>query len=960
MGHDTWIRKLGADSAYLVEESLVVGHDVTLVIEPGVKAYFTQQATLTITGGNLIAQGLPDDSISFFCEELSKDWPGIRLKNITPNHTILCSYVDISGASTAISMSNAENVSIEHCSFHNVFGRDGIVLNDCVNCTVSNCYFQYLIGITLCTSENNSVHNILSSNIFSSGQINIYVTNSGGGWSCYDNYITDNCFQGGSTALYFEAAQNFSQRNHKNYILNNLISSSIPTGSPGYHSYGIKTSLDSLIIQNNIFWDNDEAINCLKGVYINIENNTFYKNKSVLTNLMPGGSVVLKGNVLSELQDEVASFTDNQVEISHNNILNYDDSIVLFRNACASSISLKENYWQCHDLDSINAMVYDEGEDPQLGPIDVSDFLTRADTAVPIAPPYRVTKQYHDGAWHIEWEPNEETDLSHYVLFYGDFSQYRFSNHIDSIFDNSYILENQNVDNVAIVACDGACNFDKYSIPSKSAYAFAEYLPFAGHDASLCNDTDGYLLSESNIPFAYSIVWWTTSGTGSFSDSHNLHPTYYPSEDDYDAGGVYLTVNVNFMSSLRSDHLWLELHRFPEVDAGHDYYGGMGRPVEVNGAQVSYYHSLLWSSLGDGSFDDNTRIDPVYYLGPGDLQLGRVTMVLQAWSSCGMSSDTVTYALFDEFSMQGRVWLNGIPYPKAQVIAVSMDEDNPFFNGFYRTATDEEGFFNLDIIGGDYILYALPDTTDASTAGAYFWKRFSWDDAERIHANGNVYDVDIYLSPTLTDMPAGTASIKGSFEMPTTQFRAMDFYCQSWFESSSSSSCENGLSNISILLMDADHRHVVDFAMTDAQGRFSFDDLPFGTYCLVSDVPRYGKALHTTIELNPDNPSLDDVVLYIDNHGDVSLRLTNEDVIDVEFPMVYPVPVDDVLFVTGLDKFERYVIYILDQMGVIRKYETALSDEYGGFNLDVAHLHKSVYTLVVENSVSQHVFKFVK
>lgn len=960
VGQDTWIRKLGADSAYIVQESLTVGHGITLVIEPGVKAYFTQQAAISVSGGNLIAVGSPDDSISFMCAELSKDWPGIGLKNITTNHTIQCAYLDVSGATTGISFSNVEGVSVEHCSFHNVFGRDGIVLNDCSNCTISHCFFHTLIGITLCTSEKNSFGNRIESNVFDSGQINVYVTNTGGGWTCFDNHFSENCFQGGSTALYFEASSVFSQRNQKNYVLNNVITSSLPYGSAGYHSYGIKTSMDSLVIQNNIFWENDEAINCLKGVDIFIENNTFYKNDATLTNLSPGGSVLLQGNVFCEQQTEIASFPDAHTEVHHNNMMNYNENTILFRNACQSPISMTENYWQCRDLDSIDALVFDNEEDSSLGEFDLSDFLMDADTTVPIAPPCHVTKQYYDGAWHINWEPNEEADFSHYVLFYGDFDQYRFDHHVDSIFDTSYILYNQYPANIAVVACDRECDFDSYSVPGKSAYALAEFYPFAGHDGSICDDGEGFHLMESNIPFTFSVFWWTTNGSGTFSDTLSLHPVYYPSEEDFDAGGVVLTLNAYYMSSIRSSNLWLELRRYPVVNAGHDYYSGMSRPIEVNGAQVFYYDSLLWTSTGDGIFDDARTLHPVYTLGTNDLQLRRVTMALQAWSSCGMSTDTVTYALFDEFSMQGRVWLDGQPYPNAQVIAVSMDEENPFFNGFYRTVTNQEGFYDLAIIGGDYILYAFPDTTDAMSAGAYFWKRFSWDEAERIHADGDVYDVDIHLAPVMTDLPVGEASIKGFFEIPTTQFRATEFYCEPWFNDSPSALCDGGLSNVSILLMDADRRHVIDFTLTDEQGRFSFTNLPFGKYCLLSDVPRYGKALQTIIELTPEQPTPDDIVLYIDAKGDVALRDTQEDVIDINALMIFPVPVDDILFVTGLEKFERYIAYIIDQMGEVKKYETILSDEYGGFNLDVAHLRPNVYALVVENSFSQYVFKFVK
>ena len=88
--------------------------------------------------------------------------------------------------------------------------------------------------------------------------------------------------------------------------------------------------------------------------------------------------------------------------------------------------------------------------------------------------------------WLISWDENQEQDLDHYVLFYGNFNYYKFSNHIDGITENSCILTPQQAETVAIMACDRPYNPNVYASVGQSAYAFADYYPYAGSDGTLC------------------------------------------------------------------------------------------------------------------------------------------------------------------------------------------------------------------------------------------------------------------------------------------------------------------------------------------------------------------------------------------------------------------------------------------------------------------------------------------
>ena len=56
-------------------------------------------------------------------------------------------------------------------------------------------------------------------------------------------------------------------------------------------------------------------------------------------------------------------------------------------------------------------------------------------------------------------------------------------------------------------------------------------------------------------------------------------------------------------------------------------------PYILANASAQNYSSLLWSSSGDGKFDDATKLNPVYTPGPGDMSLGTVTLTITAQGS---------------------------------------------------------------------------------------------------------------------------------------------------------------------------------------------------------------------------------------------------------------------------------------------------------------------------------------
>ena len=953
--------KLGADSAYLVNESLTVKETGTLTIEAGSKIYFMQSAGLRVDGGMLLLEGSKDDSISLLCYEFSHDWDGLQLKNIGDGNATRLSHV--MGALTAISATNCTGASIRHCSFNNFYAGKGIELIDCNDFVIDSCFFSNCVsGIELKARSGGSRGNWFMHSVFDYGQINVEVSNVGYGYKCDDNHIVGNCFQGATTAISFETVGGISDKDAKNFIEGNLISSSIPEGSMGYSSFGVKAAMDSLVIKNNVFWHNDEAISMTKVCHLLIEGNTFYHNGSVLTNLLRSGSARVVGNTLSEIQDKAVVFASDKAFMHNNNFVHPKLGEEHFINASADDVDMRWNFWHTHSEQSIGAMIYDHDDQSTLGRIVYDGFRPECDTANPLSPPFRVKRQLVGGSWLVSWDENPESDIDHYVLFYGGFNHYKFDRHIDSIAETHHLLAGQQIGDVAVMACDRAYNPDVYASKGQSAYAFASYYPYAGGDDYLCAPQEGYAVEGANIPYTYNRFSWRSSGSGTFSDSLALQTVYYPSESDFEEGSVRLTLHVLSGGVEKTDEMQLKLYKQLEVFAGDDYYSGLNRPVVTGNAATFNSDSIRWHSLGDGHFDDNEALHAVYHLGERDIALKQIELVIEAWSFCGYATDTVRYELYEEFSLGGRVWSGGQPHPRAQVVAASRNNGNPFFSGFYRTMTDEEGRFSFEALLADtYILYAFPDTLQHRASGSYYHGDWLWSESNMIDVVGNVSDVDLELPAVAAGFSDGLCIVEGCFEMPETNFRARDFYCQPWLRADDETEyCSDGLSNVGVMLLNGTKQRVLGFALTDAEGRFRFSGLPFGTYFIVADLPRYGRGCVQQITLSPEQPAAEGLRLFIDDRGKVVMRCQSDGTEPKSLAAV-PNPTSGNLTINGLQALESYAVSVCNVTGSLVMPQCSMqADMIGELSIDVTHLADGIYCIVLNGGSGIVMLKFAK
>jgi len=99
------------------------------------------------------------------------------------------------------------------------------------------------------------------------------------------------------------------------------------------------------------------------------------------------------------------------------------------------------------------------------------------------------------------------------------------------------------------------------------------------------------------------------------------------------------------------DAVWIDYIGFPPfpeltVDAGPDGPSCEGEPYELQG-NATYYTSIIWTTTGDGIFDDPELLNANYTSGPGDAELGSIELTLSANNAEGDSvSDSMMLNVF--------------------------------------------------------------------------------------------------------------------------------------------------------------------------------------------------------------------------------------------------------------------------------------------------------------------------
>ncbi|MBE0638654.1 MAG: T9SS type A sorting domain-containing protein [Bacteroidales bacterium] len=234
----------------------------------------------------------------------------------------------------------------------------------------------------------------------------------------------------------------------------------------------------------------------------------------------------------------------------------------------------------------------------------------------------------------------------------------------------------------------------------------------AGEDGTICEDAV-FTISDANALFYESLLWSNNGGDGQFNDPTLLNPSYTPGENDIEAGSVLLTLTAYPLEvcDTVTDSKLLTIVLLPAA------YSGLDQTIcedgEVSLSGEAYHHSfILWTTNGDGAFEDPEDLQTQYYPGVNDIAFQEVVITLTVFplAPCAETANDEMMVSITKLPQVDAGDDVTIPVGETlQLSAVASD----YFLVLWSTSGD--GTFNAyDILNPIY----TPGTEDIQNAGA--------------------------------------------------------------------------------------------------------------------------------------------------------------------------------------------------------------------------------------------------
>jgi len=260
---------------------------------------------------------------------------------------------------------------------------------------------------------------------------------------------------------------------------------------------------------------------------------------------------------------------------------------------------------------------------------------------------------------------------------------------------------------VNVIAFDEAGN----STPGTATVTVSDtntVIAYAGPDDYVYLDEGSYTLSAASADNG--TVIWGTTGDGVFDDPTLLNPTYTLGTTDIDSVKLFMDVTPVTGCTPVSDTIKLTITERPVADAGaDDAVCASETSYTVTDASASG-GTVLWTSSGDGSFDDATVDNPVYTFGTADLDAGTVILTLTV---SGMFEDyyddkIITINALPDIVVEEHsdITCNGLSDGVLRISAAGGTEPYQYsFNGApYQSSGEFTG-----LIAGDYSISVVDD-----------------------------------------------------------------------------------------------------------------------------------------------------------------------------------------------------------------------------------------------------------
>jgi len=162
----------------------------------------------------------------------------------------------------------------------------------------------------------------------------------------------------------------------------------------------------------------------------------------------------------------------------------------------------------------------------------------------------------------------------------------------------------------------------------------------AGADVDVCENGTVQLSGSSTNSTS---VMWSTTGDGIFDDPTLEEPNYTLGANDLTLGVVELKITAYALAPLNdsvSDNMIATIIFNPISIAGDDITVCGNGFAQLDG-QAENQESVIWSSRGDGDFNDATLLNAIYTPGEADIAGGEVKLSLVAKASDPCQDDNI-------------------------------------------------------------------------------------------------------------------------------------------------------------------------------------------------------------------------------------------------------------------------------------------------------------------------------
>ncbi|MCF8228664.1 MAG: T9SS type A sorting domain-containing protein [Bacteroidales bacterium] len=161
----------------------------------------------------------------------------------------------------------------------------------------------------------------------------------------------------------------------------------------------------------------------------------------------------------------------------------------------------------------------------------------------------------------------------------------------------------------------------------------------AGNNDTTCQNN---IFITSGSGQNYNSVYWESMGDGIFGNPYSLTANYWRGYEDLENGQVKLVLNANsyIPGEIARDTMILYFQMIPEAFAGNDTTICDDEVLLLDG-QAENDSAVLWTTSGDGVFENDTALNASYTPGFQDVQNGSVQLFLTAFARMPCDEDDI-------------------------------------------------------------------------------------------------------------------------------------------------------------------------------------------------------------------------------------------------------------------------------------------------------------------------------